>query len=114
MGGSKLWPCVWPAKTWSRAIVGACGSADADLLLGRWTGRIGRPLWPGLARVNASELGDWFESGLKRNFRGREPKPPAGHIGLTDRLDAFFGVPVFASVFTSVNLDVSFIVRGVL
>ena len=114
MGGSKLWPCVSPAKTWSRAIVGACGSADADLLLGRWTDRIRGLLWPGFARANASELGDSFESGLKRNFRGRERKPPVGYIGLTDRLDAFFGVPVFASVFTSVNIDASFIASGVL
>ncbi len=68
IGGPKLWPSVSPGKTWSGAIVGAFAGAILGLMLSAWTTRWMPLFWLGLAMAIVSELGDLFESALKRRF----------------------------------------------
>ncbi len=73
-------------------------------------------LWPFVAVLgaDASELGDPFDPTQNRNFLGPGRRPAVGHVGPTDRLDALFARPVFASVFTAFGSEGSFIASGVL
>ena len=68
IGGPRLWPRVSPGKTWAGAIVGAFAGAVLGLMLAAWTNRLAALFWLGLATAIASELGDLFESALKRRF----------------------------------------------
>jgi len=113
IGGPKLWPRVSPGKTWSGAIVGALAGAALGLLLGGWTHRIDRLFWLGLAAAVVSELGDLFESALKRRFGVKDSsRLIPGHGGLMDRLDAFIAASLFATVFAAANSEGSFIASG--
>ncbi len=116
IGGPKLWPSVSPGKTWSGAVAGALAGASLGLLLGLlggWTNRIDRLFWLGLAAAVVSELGDLFESALKRRFGVKDSsRLIPGHGGLMDRLDAFIAASVFAAVFGAANSQGSFIASG--
>jgi phosphatidate cytidylyltransferase len=113
IGGPKLWPSVSPGKTWSGAIVGAFAGATLGLLLSAWTNRLMPLLWLGLATAVASELGDLFESALKRRFGVKDSSGLIpGHGGLMDRLDAFVAASVFAAVVAGFNSRSSFIAGG--
>jgi len=111
--GPRLWPSVSPGKTWSGAVVGALAGAACGLLLGGWTNRIDRLFWLGLATAVFSELGDLFESALKRRFGVKDSSNLIpGHGGLMDRLDAFIAASVFAALVAGVNTKGSFIASG--
>jgi phosphatidate cytidylyltransferase len=116
IGGPKLWPSVSPGKTWSGAVVGALVGASLGLLLGLfggWTNRMDRLFWLGLAAAVVSELGDLFESALKRRFGVKDSsRLIPGHGGLMDRLDAFIAASVFAAVFAAANSEGSYIASG--
>ena len=89
IGGPKLWPRVSPKKTW----VGAIGGFAAFGL--------GRPL-PLLLLAAilsvASQLGDLFESAVKRRFGVKDSSHIIpGHGGLMDRLDGFVAAIVLAA-----------------
>jgi len=113
IGGPRLWPSISPGKTWSGAVVGALAGAACGLLLGGWTSRIDRLFWLGLATAVVSELGDLFESALKRRFGVKDSSSLIpGHGGLMDRLDAFIGASVFAAIVAGVNTNGSFIASG--
>ena len=91
IGGPKLWPRVSPKKTWAGAVGGfiaslavACGFAAFDL------GRIGPLLMLSGALTVVSQLGDLFESAVKRRFDVKDSSHIIpGHGGLLDRLDGF-------------------------
>ncbi len=109
IGGPRLWPSVSPGKTWSGAVFGAVLGAAFGLLLGGWTNRIDRLFWLGLATAVVSELGDLFESALKRRFGVKDSSNLIpGHGGLMDRLDAFVAASVFAAIVAAVNTWGSF------
>jgi phosphatidate cytidylyltransferase len=113
IGGPRLWPSISPGKTWSGAVVGALAGAACGLLLGGWTSRIDRLFWLGLATAVLSELGDLFESALKRRFGVKDSSSLIpGHGGLMDRLDAFIAASVFAALVAGVNTNGSFIASG--
>jgi phosphatidate cytidylyltransferase len=113
IGGPRLWPRISPGKTWSGAIVGALAGAACGLLLGGWTSRIDRLFWLGLATAVVSELGDLFESALKRRFGVKDSSGLIpGHGGLMDRLDAFIAASVFAAIVAGANTNGSFIASG--
>jgi phosphatidate cytidylyltransferase len=116
IGGPRLWPSVSPGKTWSGAVVGALAGAACGLLLallGGWTSRIDRLFWLGLATAIVSELGDLFESALKRRFGVKDSSGLIpGHGGLMDRLDAFIAASAFAALVAGVNTNGSFIASG--
>jgi phosphatidate cytidylyltransferase len=100
-GGPKLWPRISPKKTWAGAIGGfaaslvvAAGFAAAGL------GKIGPLLAFGAALSVVSQLGDLFESAVKRRFGVKDSSHVIpGHGGLLDRLDGFVAAVVFAAIF---------------
>ena len=104
IGGPRLWPSISPGKTWSGAIVGAVVGAGLGLMLWAWTNNLAALFWLGLATAIVSELGDLFESALKRRFGVKDSSGLIpGHGGLMDRLDAFIAASLFAAVVASLN-----------
>jgi phosphatidate cytidylyltransferase len=101
IGGPKLWPRVSPKKTWAGAAGGfvaslavACGFAALDL------GRTGPLLIWGAVLSVVSQLGDLFESAVKRRFGVKDSSHVIpGHGGLMDRLDGFVAAVALAALF---------------
>jgi phosphatidate cytidylyltransferase len=101
IGGPKLWPQVSPKKTWAGAIGGfaaslAVGAAFAAFDLGK----ILQTLLLSAVFSIASQLGDLFESAVKRRFGVKDSSHIIpGHGGLMDRLDGFVAAIVLAAIF---------------
>jgi phosphatidate cytidylyltransferase len=101
IGGPKLWPRVSPNKTWA----GAGGGFAASLIVAAGfaafgLGRTGPLLVLGAALSIVSQLGDLFESAVKRRFGVKDSSQIIpGHGGLLDRLDGFVAAVVVAAVF---------------
>jgi phosphatidate cytidylyltransferase len=113
IGGPRLWTSVSPGKTWAGAIAGALAGALLGLLLFAWTDRLAALFCLGLAAAIVSELGDLFESALKRRFGVKDSSGLIpGHGGLMDRLDAFVAASVFAAVAGALNSRGPFIASG--
>jgi phosphatidate cytidylyltransferase len=116
IGGPKLWPRVSPNKTWAGAIGGfvasvviAAGFAAFDL------GRTGPLLVLGSVLSIASQLGDLFESAVKRRFGVKDSSHIIpGHGGLLDRLDGFVAAVVLAGVFGLLRGGVDGVGRGLM
>jgi phosphatidate cytidylyltransferase len=93
IGGPKLAPSISPNKTIA-GLVG--GMASATILAGAWVNFIGLPallLWLAPPFAFAAQMGDLFESGLKRRAGVKDSGTwLPGHGGLLDRLDGL--VPV--------------------
>jgi len=106
-GGPKLWPAVSPKKTWSGLFGGLFFGtllASGFVLLDRML--IG-PVFVGgaalfaltLATSLVSELGDLFESAMKRHFGAKDSgQIIPGHGGIMDRLDSFVSAGLFAVI----------------
>jgi phosphatidate cytidylyltransferase len=101
IGGPKLWPRVSPKKTWAGAAGGFVGSlcvasGFAALGYGNWL-----PLLVLAALLSVvSQLGDLFESAVKRRFGVKDSSQIIpGHGGLLDRLDGYVAAVVAAAVF---------------
>jgi phosphatidate cytidylyltransferase len=101
IGGPKLWPQVSPGKTWAGAIGGFAASlvvAAGFAALG--VGKTGPLLLLGAVLSIASQLGDLFESAVKRRFGVKDSSHIIpGHGGLLDRLDGFVAAIVLAAIF---------------
>ena len=101
IGGPKLWPRISPKKTWAGAAGGfaaslavAFGFAALDL------GKTGPVLLLGAALSVVSQLGDLFESAVKRRFGVKDSSHIIpGHGGLMDRLDGYVAAVVVAAIF---------------
>ncbi len=90
IGGPKLAPRISPGKTWSGAIGGTvAGVVAACLLTGIVFSRLA--LWTAvlaLALSVASQIGDLFESFIKRRFGVKDSSHLIpGHGGVMDRVD---------------------------
>jgi phosphatidate cytidylyltransferase len=101
IGGPKLWPRVSPKKTWAGALGGFAGSLV--IAAGFAAFGLGKPL-PLLLLAAilsvASQLGDLFESAVKRRFGVKDSSHIIpGHGGLLDRLDGFVAAIVLAALF---------------
>jgi phosphatidate cytidylyltransferase len=101
-GGPKLWPAVSAGKTWSGAIIGLLFGGLLGLITAYIAGGkdlLGLPtLILGFVIAAVSQLGDLFESSVKRRFGVKDSsRLIPGHGGVMDRLDAF----VFAAVFSA-------------
>jgi phosphatidate cytidylyltransferase len=101
IGGPKLWPRVSPKKTWAGAVGGlvaslAVAAGFAALALGKTL-----PLLVLSAVLSTvSQLGDLFESAVKRRFGVKDSSQIIpGHGGLMDRLDGFVAAVVVAALF---------------
>ena len=93
IGGPKLAPKISPNKTWAGLIGGLAGAAaigfGAAWLLG-----IGEPfLWLGGAMGLLAQLGDLYESRVKRRLGVKDSGTLLpGHGGVLDRLDGLLPV----------------------
>lgn len=101
IGGPKLWPRVSPKKTWA----GALGGFGAGLVIAAGFavlefGKIGPLLALAAVLSVISQLGDLFESAVKRRFGVKDSSHLIpGHGGLMDRLDGFVAAIVIAAIF---------------
>ena len=115
-GGPKLWPRVSPKKTWAGAIGGFVASlvvAAGFVLFG--LGKVGPLLLLGAVLSVASQLGDLFESAVKRRFGVKDSSHIIpGHGGLMDRLDGFVAAVVMAAIFGFLRGGVDGVGRGLM
>ncbi len=92
LGGLLLWPRISPNKTWSGAIGGLAGGVAAGIGVAYASG-IGRLASLGVMALALSllaQVGDLFESAVKRRFGAKDAgRIIPGHGGLMDRLDGF-------------------------
>jgi phosphatidate cytidylyltransferase len=100
IGGPKLWRRVSPNKTWA----GAAGGFVLSLIVAggfasNGVGKMGPLLMTAAALSVASQLGDLFESAIKRRFGVKDSSHIIpGHGGLMDRLDGYVTAVVLAAI----------------
>jgi phosphatidate cytidylyltransferase len=116
IGGPKLWPRVSPNKTWAGAIGGFAASiAVAAGFTAFGLGKTLPLLLLGSALSIASQLGDLFESAVKRRFGVKDSSHVIpGHGGLLDRLDGFVAAVVLAAIFGLWRAGVDGVGRGLM
>jgi phosphatidate cytidylyltransferase len=116
IGGPKLWPRVSPKKTWAGAIGGFIASlAIAAAFAGFGFGKMAPLLLLGAALSMASQLGDLFESAVKRRFGVKDSSQIIpGHGGLLDRLDGFVAAIVLAALAGVLRGGVDGVGRGLM
>ncbi len=99
IGGPKLAPRFSPSKTWSGFVVGVVSGS----LLG-WAISPSPACWAcmvvlGMLTGAVSQVGDLFESSLKRRSGVKDASGLIpGHGGVMDRLDGFLFAAVFAAL----------------
>jgi phosphatidate cytidylyltransferase len=101
-GGPKLAPKISPAKTWSGAAGGAlAGIAGGIALLAVMRFEFGAiHFLVALAITLTAQLGDLFESWVKRQFSVKDASEIIpGHGGIMDRLDGFIAAALAAAIF---------------
>lgn len=99
IGGPKLAPSISPNKT----IAGLVGGVmSATILAGLWVYAAKLPaslLWLAVPLAVVAQLGDLFESGLKRRAGVKDSGTwLPGHGGLLDRLDGLVPVSVLTAL----------------
>jgi phosphatidate cytidylyltransferase len=116
IGGPKLWPRISPNKTWAGAIGGFAASvAVAAGFVAFHLGETGPLLVLGAVLSIASQLGDLFESAVKRRFGVKDSSHIIpGHGGLLDRLDGFVAAVLLAAVFGLLRGGVDGVGRGLM
>ena len=116
VGGAKLWVRVSPKKTWSGAIGGVTGSiVFAAAFAAAGYGKLAPMLLLGTVISVISQLGDLFESALKRQFGVKDSSQIIpGHGGLLDRLDGFMAAIVAAAVIGYMRSGTDSIGQGLL
>jgi phosphatidate cytidylyltransferase len=91
VGGPKLAPSISPGKTWSGAIGGAAGGAVAGAIAILFLEPVlafGVMVLIALLLSVISQIGDLFESSLKRRFKVKDSsRLIPGHGGVMDRVD---------------------------
>jgi phosphatidate cytidylyltransferase len=116
IGGPKLWPRVSPNKTWAGAFGGFAASIAIAAGFAAWgLGRTGPLLLLGSALSIISQLGDLFESAVKRRFGVKDSSHIIpGHGGLLDRLDGFVAAVAVAAIFGVLRGGVDGVGRGLM
>jgi phosphatidate cytidylyltransferase len=116
IGGPKLWPRVSPKKTWAGAFGGFIASlAIAAVFASLGFGKMGPLLLLGAVLSIASQLGDLFESAVKRRFGVKDSSQIIpGHGGLLDRLDGFVAAIVLAALIGMLRGGVDGVGRGLM
>jgi phosphatidate cytidylyltransferase len=100
-GGPKLAPSISPKKTWSGAVGGTLAGLIAAQAVLYANGIAWHPMHTAAAFlvVVASQLGDLFESGIKRRFAVKDASTLLpGHGGVMDRLDGFLAGAIIALI----------------
>ena len=124
IGGPKLWPRVSPKKTWAGAVGGfaaslavaagfvVIGFAEVEPPQGL---ELGPVLLLGASLSIISQLGDLFESAVKRRFGVKDSSQLIpGHGGLLDRLDGFVAAVIAAAIFGLLRGGVDGVGRGLM
>lgn len=105
IGGPRLAPSISPNKTIAGLIGGVISAA---LLAGSWVYLVKLPamlLWLAVLFAVAAQMGDLFESGLKRRAGVKDSGTwLPGHGGLLDRLDGLVPVAVLTATLMVTNL----------
>jgi phosphatidate cytidylyltransferase len=100
LGKRKLWPAISPKKTWMGGAGGLAACLAVSLALGLGFGKDGLTpfLVTGLLVNIAAQIGDLFESALKRSVRIKDSGTILpGHGGMLDRIDSLLlALPVYA------------------
>ena len=92
-GGPKLLPAVSPKKTWSGAIAGTLGAMIVAVMVANYFGAFNMVAIAIIALLLSmmAQLGDLFESWVKRQFGAKDASHLIpGHGGVMDRLDGFW------------------------
>ena len=90
LGGPKLAPAISPGKTWSGLAGGVAAAALAGLLAAflHGQGRVAALVAASMVLALVAQVGDLFESGLKRRFGAKDSSNLIpGHGGVLDRVD---------------------------
>jgi phosphatidate cytidylyltransferase len=95
IGGPKLAPTISPHKTWAGLFGGVLAAAFVGLAAALWAASASIPkvvlVSAGLALVE--QVGDLFESGVKRHFGVKDSSNLIpGHGGVLDRVDGLLAV----------------------
>jgi phosphatidate cytidylyltransferase len=102
LGGPKLAPAISPGKTWSGALGGLGCAALVGLVAAACLSSEFSPshaIGAGIAFGIISQMGDLFESALKRHFGVKDSgRIIPGHGGLLDRVDALLVVAPAAAL----------------
>jgi phosphatidate cytidylyltransferase len=116
IGGPKLWVRVSPKKTWAGAIGGFAGSLlVAAGFAASGLGRLVPLLLLAAVLSVVSQLGDLFESAVKRRFGVKDSSNIIpGHGGLLDRLDGFVAAIVVAAALGVIRGGVDGVGRGLM
>ena len=116
IGGPKLWPRVSPKKTWAGAIGGfAVSLGRCRRICGLRFRQCRAAAAAGAVLSIASQLGDLFESAVKRRFGVKDSSQIIpGHGGLLDRLDGFVAAIVLAAIFGFLRGGVDGVGRGLM
>lgn len=96
-GGPKLLPAVSPKKTWSGAVAGALGAMIVAVLVASLFDAFNKTAIAIIALLLSvvAQLGDLFESWVKRQFGAKDASQLIpGHGGVMDRLDGFWAAAV--------------------
>jgi len=103
LGGPKLAPGISPNKTWSGAVGGLFAAVTVGLTVASAVGGLGKG-WLIVAALAAllgiaSQVGDLFESWLKRRYHVKDSSSLIpGHGGLLDRLDGVLAAAPIAAL----------------
>lgn len=107
-GGARLAPSISPGKTWAGLFGGMIAALVASATIGDRAGIAGVPLWIGLFMGLIAQLGDLFQSWMKRRAGVKDSgKLIPGHGGAFDRIDGLIpvafllGLLAFAGVITA-------------
>ena len=105
-GGAKLMPSISPKKTWSGAIGGFVFAVVAASLMSSFLpGSIFVLALSAAVLSIVSQIGDLFESGLKRHFDVKDSSQLIpGHGGFLDRLDGLVAAAVPVAVVVALSL----------
>jgi phosphatidate cytidylyltransferase len=96
----KTLAAVSPKKTWAGAIGGFYREPGVAAALPRWSRQTGPAAAARALFSVASQLGDLFESAVKRRFGVKDSSQIIpGHGGLLDRLDGFVAASSLAALF---------------
>ncbi len=90
IGGAKIWPAVSPKKTWAGLIGGILASIATCGIFGIFVPEHAESKWimGGMLLALLSQVGDFFESGVKRKFGVKDSSNLIpGHGGILDRVD---------------------------
>jgi CDP-diglyceride synthetase len=99
-GKARIWPQVSPKKSWAGSIGGLLGCTCAVAAYGLNLGDAPVYVWIllGIALNIAAQMGDFFESALKRRLAIKDSGTLLpGHGGLLDRIDSLLlALPCYA------------------